>query len=172
MRVPLSRTTKDQRPTTNQPGPSRRSSFVVRRSSFRRAFTLIELVVVIVILGILAAVIIPRVVGRSEDARRAKAVSDIESLGTALDLYYADNGRYPTTDQGLDALRNRPNSPPLPRAWNGPYLKKPLTPDPWGAQYAYRSPGEHNKDTYDLVSLGADAQPGGTGNDGDITNWE
>jgi general secretion pathway protein G len=135
-----------------------------------RGFTLIELLVVIIILGILGAVIVPRVVGRTEDARRARAVSDIEALGTALDMYAAENGRYPTTEQGLEALRTRPTSPPLPRAWSGPYLKKALTPDPWGNEYLYRSPGERNPEGYDLVSLGADSQPGGSGNDEDITN--
>lgn len=128
--------------------------------------------VVMAILGVLAAVIIPRVVGRSEDARRARAVSDIEALGTALDMYAADSGRYPTSEQGLDALRSRPTTPPLPRAWAGPYLKKALAPDPWGSPYLYTSPGENNPETYDLYSLGADGRPGGVGNDSDITNWE
>ena len=139
----------------------------------RRAFTLIELLVVIVILGILAAVIIPRVVGRSEDARRAKALSDIGSLGTALDMYAADNnGKYPTTDQGLQALRTKPTTPPVPRTWNGPYLKKALPPDPWGNPYVYQSPGEKNPDSYDLASLGEDMQPGGEGNAADISGDE
>ena len=138
----------------------------------RAGFTLIELLVVMVILGVLAAFIIPRVVGRGEDARRAKGVSDIEALGTALDIYANDNGKYPTTEQGLEALRTRPTTPPLPRAWNGPYLRKALTPDAWGNPYIYRSPGEHNPHSYDLSSLGADGRAGGTGNDQDINNWE
>lgn len=130
------------------------------------------MLVVLVILGVLAALIVPRVVGRGEDARRAKAVSDIESIGTALDLYAADNGRYPTTEQGLAALRDTPTRPPMPRAWNGPYLKKALPIDPWGGEYVYESPGRHDPRTYDLFSYGAGGQPGGSGNASDITSWE
>jgi general secretion pathway protein G len=121
-----------------------------------------------IILAILAAVVVPRVVGRTEDARRARAVSDIESLGTALDLYKADTGDYPATEQGLEALRQNPGDT---KNWNGPYLKKALGADPWGNEYIYSAPGEHNPDSYDLYSLGADGQPGGEGPDGDIGNW-
>jgi general secretion pathway protein G len=128
--------------------------------------------VVLTILSVLAAVIVPRVAGRGEDARRAKAVADVESLGVALDLYAADNGRYPTTEQGLDALRATPVAAPLPRVWNGPYLKKELPTDPWGQPYLYRSPGERDAATYDLASFGADALPGGTGSNADVTSWE
>ncbi|MCC6442561.1 MAG: type II secretion system major pseudopilin GspG [Armatimonadetes bacterium] len=135
-------------------------------------FTLIELLVVIIILAILAAVVIPRVVGRTEDARRAKALTDIENLGTALNVYFADNGRYPTTEQGLRALREQPTSAPQPRVWNGPYIEKPVPNDPWGSPYAYTSPGQHNPTGFDLISYGADGQPGGSGNDSDLNNWE
>lgn len=141
-------------------------------SGGRRGFSLIELLVVITILSVLAAIVVPRVAGRSEDARRAKAVADVESIGVALDLFAADNGRYPTTEQGLAALREAPVAPPMPRAWNGPYLKKELPMDPWGRPYLYQSPGTHDEATYDLASLGADGQPGGAGSDTDVTSWE
>jgi general secretion pathway protein G len=135
----------------------------------RSGFTLIEVLVVMIILAILAAVVVPKVVGRTEDARRARAVSDIESFGTALDMFKADNGEYPTTEEGLQALRTQPASA---KNWNGPYLKKALAPDPWGNDYIYTSPGEHNTDSYDLSSLGADGQPGGDGKNADVTNWD
>lgn len=144
----------------------------VSRTTPRRGFSLIELLVVITILSVLAAIVVPRVVGRGEDARRAKAVADVESMGVALDLYAADNGRYPTTEQGLAALREAPVAAPLPRAWNGPYLKKELPVDPWGRPYRYQSPGAHDEATYDLASFGADGQPGGAGSDADVTSWE
>jgi general secretion pathway protein G len=135
----------------------------------RSGFTLVEVLVVMIILAILAAVVVPRVVGRTEDARRARAVADIESLGTALDLYKADNGDYPTTEEGLQALRQAPGEV---RNWNGPYLKKALGADPWGNEYIYISPGEHNPESYDLLSSGADGQPGGVGKDADVANWD
>jgi len=106
---------------------------------------------------------------RTWDARRARALSDVESIGTALDLYKADNGDYPTTEEGLPALRA---APATAKNWNGPYLKKALAPDPWGHDYIYSAPGEHNPDSYDLYSTGKDGQPGGEGNDKDITNWD
>jgi general secretion pathway protein G len=151
--------------------PSRLPSFPHSRIR-RRAFTLIELLVVITILVVLASVVIPRVVGRSEDANQAKAIADVESLGVALDLYAADNGRYPSTEQGLAALREPPALPPEPRVWNGPYLKKHLPLDPWGRTYLYVSPGIQDPATYDLSSLGADGRVGGTGRDSDLRSWE
>jgi general secretion pathway protein G len=140
-----------------------------RRLRSRSGFTLVEVLVVMIILAILAAVVVPRVIGRTEDARRARAIADIEGLGTALDLFKADNGDYPTTEQGLQALREAPSGL---RNWNGPYLKKPLGTDPWGSDYVYTSPGENNPDSYDLASMGADGQPGGADKDADVTNWE
>src|SRR5205823_13351874 len=140
-----------------------------RRSRLRSGFTLVEVLVVMIILAILAAVVVPRVVGRTEDARRARAVSDIEGFGTALDLFKADNGEYPTSEEGLPALRQQPASA---KNWNGPYLKKAVSLDPWGHDYIYTSPGEHNADSYDLYSTAADGQPGGEGKDADVTNWD
>jgi len=137
-----------------------------------RGFTLVELLVVMIILAVLAAVIVPRVVNRAEQSRRAKAIADIANLETALKLYAADNGAPPTTEQGLAALRREPTTPPLARNWNGPYLDKPLGLDPWGNEYVYICPGEFNTDSFDLYSMGADGQEGGEGKDEDVTNWD
>jgi general secretion pathway protein G len=137
----------------------------------RRGFTLVELVVVMIILAVLAGVIVPRLYGRAEQGRRARAIADIKNLETTLDLYAADNGRFPTTDQGLQALREQPTTPPEARNWNGPYLKKPVPLDPWGHEYEYISPGTHNED-FDIVSYGQDGKEGGEGPDTDVTNWE
>jgi general secretion pathway protein G len=132
-----------------------------------KAFTLIELMLVVIILGILVAMVLPRLAGRSEQARRAAAYADIASISLALDLYELDNGSYPTTEQGLEALLSKPTISPIPSNWNGPYLKKaPI--DPWGRPYIYKYPGEHSSD-YDLYSWGQDGVEGGGD---DITNWE
>jgi general secretion pathway protein G len=137
-----------------------------------RGFTLIELMVVIVILGILAGLIVPRIMGRPEEARRMKARVQVESMETALKLYKLDNGNYPTTEQGLQALVEAPAVGQLARAWReGGYLEKGKVPqDPWGNDYVYLSPGVHGD--YDLTSYGADGEPGGEGKDEDINSWE
>ena len=133
-------------------------------------FTLIEVMVVVVILGILAAFIVPRIAGRPDEAKIAKARHDIQTIETALDLYKLDTGVYPTTDQGLQALVLFPTSEPVPRNWRaGGYIKK-LTNDPWGHPYQYLNPGEHSE--IDIFSYGADNQPGGEGINADIGNWQ
>lgn len=133
----------------------------------KKGFTLIEIMLVVVIIGVLVAMVVPNIAGRSEQARTTAARTDIESnLATALDMYQLDNGRYPTTEQGLAALMSEPS--PAPIKWNGPYLKKKKLPkDSWGRDYVYAAPGVNNKDSYDLSSLGAD----GTESKDDITNW-
>ena len=137
------------------------------------AFTLLELMVVIVILGILAAFVVPRLAQRPEDARVTKAKVEISNLEQALELYYLDNGRYPETDQGLKALVEKPSSGEELQNWReGGYLVKGKLPDdPWGHPYVYVSPGINNAD-FDLYSLGKDGEEGGEGYDADITNWE
>ena len=135
-------------------------------------FTLIELMVVIVILGILAGLIIPRIMGRPEEARQMKAKVQMESIETALRLYKLDNGDYPTTEQGLQALVEPPTVGELPRAWRqGGYLEKGKMPkDPWENDYIYLCPGLQGD--FDLVSYGADGQPGGEDKNADINSWE
>jgi general secretion pathway protein G len=136
-----------------------------------RGFTLIELMVVIVILGILAGLIIPRIMGRPDEARQTKARIMIEGIETALKLYRLDNGFYPTTEQGLRALVEASTIQPVPRNWReGGYLEKGKVPkDPWGNDFVYLSPGTQGE--LDLISYGADGQPGGEGKNKDITNW-
>jgi general secretion pathway protein G len=136
----------------------------------RKGFTLIEIMLVVIIIGVLVAMVVPNIAGRSDQARKMAAKTDIESnISNALDLYQLDNGRYPSTDQGLNALITEPNSDPIPIKWSGPYLKKKKLPkDPWGHAYVYLFPGQKNTESYDLSSLGSD----GIESSDDITNWE
>lgn len=138
----------------------------------RAGFTLIELLVVIVVLGVLASLVAPNVFRHVGTAKEATARAQIEMLGAALDAYRLDTGRYPTTQQGLEALWTEPAADPRPLGWRGPYLRKPVPPDPWGNAYVYRSPGEASGGGYDLLSLGADAREGGAGEDADVTSWK
>jgi general secretion pathway protein G len=130
-------------------------------------FTLIELLVVMVIIGLLAALVGPRFIRQEEKAKIKATKAQIELLGTALDTFRLDVGRYPSTQEGLEALRTKPGG--LER-WDGPYLKKDLPLDPWGKAYAYKSPGEHG--AFDIVSYGADGAAGGEEDNRDITSWE
>jgi general secretion pathway protein G len=138
----------------------------------KRGFTLIELMVVVVILGILAGLIIPKIMGRTDEARKLKARMQIEQLEQALKLYYLDNGEYPTTEQGLNALVEKPATEPVPKRWReGGYLEKGKIPhDPWDTPFVYVSPGVHSKD-FDLASYGADHEEGGEGKYADIESW-
>jgi len=135
----------------------------------QRGFTLIEIMVVVVILGILAALVVPKFLGREEQAQKTKAAVDIKAIEEALALFKLDNGFFPTTDQGLQALVKKPETGRIPTkfAENG-YLKK-VPVDPWNRTYVYLSPGAH--DVYDILSYGADGEPGGEGNDADIESW-
>jgi general secretion pathway protein G len=137
-----------------------------------KGFTLIELMVVIVILGILAGLIVPRIMGRPDEARRAKARIQLESLETALKLYKLDNGTYPSTEQGLNALVEPPTvGTPLKNWRQGGYLEKGKVPkDPWDNDFVYISPGAHGD--YDLICRGADGEPDGEGKNKDINSWE
>jgi general secretion pathway protein G len=130
-------------------------------------FTLIELLVVLIILGLLSALVAPKFFGKIEKAKTKTAKAQIELLGAALDDFRLDNGRYPTTEEGLKALREKPGDL---ETWDGPYLPKPVPDDPWGRPYHYQSPGEHGD--YDLLSYGKDGVEGGEKENKDIVSWE
>jgi general secretion pathway protein G len=135
----------------------------------QRGFTLLEVMVVVVILGILAALVVPKIISRPDEARAIAARQDIASLMQALKLYRLDNQRYPTTEQGLQALVARPASAPLAPNWKaGGYVER-LPGDPWGNAYQYLNPGVHGE--LDVFSMGADGAPGGEGNDADVGSW-
>jgi general secretion pathway protein G len=143
----------------------------VRNALPRRAaeagFTLVEMLVVITIIGLIMALVAPRVLNYLSESKTKAAKIQIESFGNALDLFYLDEGRYPTTSEGLGALVQRPADNPT---WNGPYLQTGAVPlDPWGNPYEYRAPGQHG--AYDIDSLGSDGHQGGTGSASEITSW-
>lgn len=140
------------------------------RPAAARGFTLIEILVVIVILGVLAALIVPNVISRPDEARATVAKSDIAAIMSALKLYRLDNQRYPTGEQGLAALVAKPEQPPVPPNWKpGGYLEK-LPKDPWGRPYVYLNPGVRGE--IEVMSFGADGQAGGSGPDADIGSWD
>jgi general secretion pathway protein G len=138
------------------------------RGGREAGFTLVEMLVVITIIGLIMALVGPRVVNYLGESKVKAAKIQVESFASALDLFYLDAGRYPSTSEGLAALAQRPGNND---AWNGPYLRGGLVPnDPWGRAYIYRSPGEHG--AYEIVSYGADGQEGGTGTSADIASWQ
>ncbi|MFS8039326.1 type II secretion system major pseudopilin GspG [Xanthobacter sp. AM11] len=152
--------------TAPSPGPVR-SRPRRRRRAAQAGYTLVELLVVITIIGLIVALVGPRVLNYLGDSKVKTAKIQIQGFSSALDLYYLDAGRYPSSAEGLGALVQRPGGV---ATWNGPYLKGGTLPnDPWGKAYLYRAPGEHGP--FDIVSLGADGQEGGTGNAADITSW-
>jgi len=132
-----------------------------------RGFTLLELLVVIIVLGLLAGLVAPQIFGRVGEAKITTARTQMSLVGTALDSYRLDNGAYPTTEQGLQALREKPTREPIATNWRGPYLRKEVPLDPWGRAYVYRAPGSRNPNGYDLSTLGRDGTEGGTGEDAD-----
>lgn len=134
-------------------------------------FTLIEMMVVLAIIGTLAMLVGPTVFRNVGDANVTTARSQVEIFAVALDAYRLDAGTYPTTEQGLSALRVRPTGDGVPRGWRGPYLRKAVPLDPWGRPYVYEAPGTHNPDSFDLYTLGRDGVAGGEGEDADITSW-
>jgi general secretion pathway protein G len=134
-------------------------------------FTLIELLVVITVIAMLAGLVAPMVFRNVGDAKVSAAKAQIELFALALDAYRLDNDFYPATAQGLSALRARPDGEPEARNWRGPYLRKEVPLDPWGRPYLYKSPGDVNGESYDLLSYGRDGATGGTGEDADVTSW-
>lgn len=153
-------------------GATMNESMPVMRSRLRprAGFTLIEILVVIAVISLLAALVAPNVMQHVGTAKDAAARSQMEMLGAALDAYRLDNGRYPTTAQGLDALWAEPTANPRPNNWRGPYVRKAVPMDPWDNPYVYEAPGDRNPSGYDLMTYGADGVEGGEGEDADVVH--
>lgn len=145
--------------------PSRRAFGRTSRRQF--GFTMIELLIVMIIIGLLAALVGPKLFQKVGGSKIKAAKAQISLFGTALDAYHLDVGRYPTSEEGLKALRDKPENA---RGWDGPYLSKAIPQDPWSRDYRYKSPGDHGP--YDLYSLGADGADGGSGENADVNSWE
>lgn len=141
-----------------------------KQKRYQQAFTLIEVMVVVVIMAILAAIIVPQIMSRPNQARVVATKQDILSIENAMELYKLDNASYPSTEQGIQALVEKPSTDPVPDNWNGPYLKGSLPKDPWGHDYHYENPGQHGD--IDIFSYGPSNQPGGTGENATIGNWD
>lgn len=161
--------------TTRQPRGSRRADAGVRMQAIirtdrkvRRGFTLLELLVVVIVLGLLAGLVAPQIFGRVGEAKSGTARTQMALLATALDSYRLDNGAYPNTEQGLAALQEKPTREPVPTNWRGPYLRKAVPLDPWNRPYLYRAPGTRNATGFDLATFGRDGKEGGSDEDADL----
>lgn len=150
---------------------SSRGDAITRGAACRRGFTLLELLVVVAIIATLAALVGPNILRSLGDSKSGTARTQIELYSMALNTYRLDNDVYPTPEQGLEALRSRPEHGTAPPRWRGPYLSKLVVPDPWGRPYVYASPGRVNPESYDLYTLGRDGKAGGEGEDADVTSW-
>ncbi len=155
----------------SKPSHVRRPARGARRARRDTGFTLIEILVVIAVISILASLVSPMVFRNVGDAKHAAALAQVEIFAMALDAYRLDNDHYPSSDQGLDALRTEPTGSATARNWRGPYLRKRLPLDPWGRAYVYLSPGNVNPGSYDLLSYGRDGAVGGDDEDRDVTSW-
>ena len=146
---------------------------MIHEKKSEQGFTLLEIVAVLTLMAALLTMVTPNIIKELKKGQIKAAKAQIQSLKTVLNSYYMDNSCYPSTEQGLKALVEKPSIPPVPENWDGPYLEdKRIPKDPWGVEIRYISPGSRNTDKYDLYSLGSDKKEGGEGNDADIGNWE